>query len=306
MLSKMKRITVMAFLFICMTVISMSAKTCETTAGKLPLIVIESYELTNGDFSPGTTSKITLTVMNNGDSYAADTVKITFSSLDGVTPVYGTDNQMIIDELQPGEETQVSFEVEVPSNIEKEKLSMDFDISYVVFEKDSKNYMPFSNNASISVPVKLDKTFKVNSVSVAESTTVGATTLVSISYSNDSPSDVKEIELVIDGNIDAENKKVKIGDLSSGQTEYKDTYVKFLEEGHQTINICITYVDSEGRLISRELGNYAVEVGKSLSNDSSSSVELKKDNTIYIVIVVIIVVVVMGGLYIAIIRKKND
>lgn len=307
MLSKNKKISCMAFLFVCMTMlVSMSIKTSETTAGKLPLIVIESYELTSGDFSPGTTSKVTLTVMNNGDSYAADTVKISFSSLDGVTPVYGTDNQMIIDELQPGEEAQVVFDVEVPANIEKEKLGMDFEISYVVFEKDSKNYLPFTNNASISVPVKYDKTFKVNSVSVAESTTVGATTLVSISYSNDSPSDVKEIELIIEGNIDPQNKKVKIGELSSGQTEYKDTYVKFLEEGHQNINICITYVDGEGRVISREVGNYSVEVGKTLNENSSGSVELEKDNTVYIVIFVIIVVLVMGALYIAIIRKKND
>ena len=307
MFTKMKKIAVMTLLFICMTVISVFPKVSETSAGKLPLIVIESYELTSGDFSPGTTSTITLNVMNNGDSYAADTIKISFSSLDGVSPVYGTDNQVIIDELVAGEQTQVSFAVEVPSNIEKEKLAMDFEISYVVFDGASKDYMAFTNIASISVPVKYDKTFKVNSVSVAESTTVGATTLISISYSNDSLADVKEIELIIEGNIDAANKKVEIGELSSGQTEYKDTYVKFLEEGHQTINVSIRYVDGEGRVISRELGNYSVEVGKNPNQNSSSSVELEKDNTmIYVLIVVVVVVMVMGALYIVIIRRKND
>ncbi len=256
----------------------------EVMAAKMPVVTIESYTLSKGDFSPGTSSTVTLTLKNTGAKYTVDSVVVTYSSMEAqISPVYGTANQTVIDSIAPGETATVDFIVDVPADTELEKANINFNLSYSVFSSTKgapeNAYETFSNEASISIPITYDQSFKVSNVSVAESTSVGATTLVSISYSNNDTAEVKDIVLNIEGNIEKDTSKLEIGELPSGQTGVKDTYVAFTQDGTQNLTLSISYVDAENRTIVKDLGTYTVEVEKKATTPGGSQVTVEEDNT---------------------------
>lgn len=265
------------------------------SAGKMPVITIDSYELTKGDFSPGSKNTITLTIKNNGTKYTADSVTVTYTSLENVNPAFGVGNQVVINSLAAGASTKVSFDVCVPTAIEAEYATLSFNMAYVVFGE-GEDYKDFSNAVNIALPVQYDQTFSVNSVSVADTTSVGATTLVSISYSNGGTKDVTNVVLNIEGNIESDNKKVIIGDLSGGQTEYKDTYVKFLESGTQNLSMTISYIDADGRSITKDIGTSTVDVAPSKSKDTGNQVTVEKNSSsTYMKIAIIAIVILLAA-----------
>lgn len=301
-----------SLLFMCfLVVLTMPfVKKENVQAGKSPLVTIESYEISKGNFSPGEESTISLTLKNTSNMMNTDSIVITMSSMDmTVSPVYGTSNQALVETLSPGQTTVVDFVVDIPSEVEVKKAAISFNIAYYAYlpkyVDEINTYVTYSNEVAISVPITFDKSFSISNVSVAETATVGATTLVSLSYCNNDAGTVSDVVLNINGEIDESTSKVEIGELMSGQTGVKDTYVKFLNAGTKTLELSLTYKDSVGRLVTKNLGKQTVEVAPAINNnDATVSVEQDKNivNLKFVVGVIFVLLVVAG---IVVIRNKK-
>lgn len=219
------------------------------------VILLDSYKVSKGDFTAGTSATISFWIKNASKNRTIKGVVVEYYS-DNLTPVYKDDNQEYVDSISPGQKVEVQFDVDLSSVIEEEKVGLSLKVRGTFQEDEIES----QNTMSISIPIQQSSEFVVNSVSVADSAVVGSKALISISYSNQSDSAIKDVVLHIDGDIREEQKEVKIGNMESGASQYQDVYIEFNNEGEEKIVLSITYLDSKGKEVEKEITTETVDV----------------------------------------------
>ena len=268
-------------------------------------IMIDSYEIEEGDFSPGSTATLCISLKNVGEKATAKNIIVNFSSDNGVTPVYGDSNQKYIHSLVSGQKVEVRFRVDIPANIEAEKARIELLISYEL----PNSAVGSSNKAAVFVPVQYDSSLVINSVSVAKNVKLGAKALVSLSYTNASGKSMKNISVSLKGNIPKEQKSIEIGNLEAGASQYKDMYVTFKKAGEQKVEISISYEDSEGNSYKKQIVSETVNVIKESETKQPTQTYAPQTDSIQkkiLKVVVLAAILVLGGCIVNVFLKKED
>lgn len=225
------------------------------------VLMIDSVKIEKGDFSPGSTSILSFKIKSVGLSTTATDIIVQFSSDSGITPIFGESNQKYIASIAPAQLTELKFEVNVPSDMEAERVQISLQMSYELRGEKSLNA------ASVYIPVQYNSGVVVNGVSVAESAKIGSKALISITYANGSDETLKDVTFHLDGNIEESTSTVEIGNLESGASNYQDVYVIFDELGEQTVDITVSYTDMEGNTFTKDVSSEVITI----SNEESTT-----------------------------------
>lgn len=278
-----------------------------------PVVVVEagcglmvvSYEIEKGDFSPGAESTIKFTIKNqNVKAVATDiTAEISPASSE-VTPIYGESNQKFIGNIGPGQTLDVSFRLDVGMQVDTSKSQITLKLIYTMSGEDTEK------TSSVFIPVKQNGGIVINGVSVADSAKIGSRALISVTYENSSDETLKNVTFHLDGNIEEEGKTVSIGNLESGASDYHDAYVIFTELGEQTVSISVEYTDMEGNKFTKDVSNEVINVseGEVVNNNNTVIVPNQEHGILktvlkYLVLVAILVLLVVT--YKVITKKKE-
>lgn len=268
-------------------------------------LMIVSYELVKGDFSPGSEARIAFSIKNQDMKNSALDVVAEFGCSQDVTPIYGESNQKYLGTVGAGQTIVAEFDVNVGKNVEPGKAAISLGLSYTKAGEEA------GNTASISMPVVENSGLNINGVSVAENAKVGSKALISITYENTSDKTIKNVQFHIEGNIDEATKTVDIGNLESGASDYKDVYVVFKELGEQTINLSVSYTDMSGQSFNKDVSSEVIDVSQDEVTAEKNSVVVNKDNgnsiikMILKVLVLISIVVLLAATAMNIMRKKD-
>lgn len=268
-------------------------------------IMVDSYEIEEGDFSPGSTATVCFYLKNVGEKATAKNVIVNLSSQDNVTPIYKESNQKYVRSIVPGQKVAVRFEVDIPAIIEVEKARVELLISYEL----PNSVVNSSNKVSVFIPVQYDSSLVINSISVAKNVKLGAKALVSLSYSNATGKPMRDITVSFKGNIPKEQKSINIGNLEAGASQYKDIYVTFKKAGEQNLKISVSYKDSEGKSYVKEIVMETVNViRESKPKPQTDDYVQKSDSGIKKVlkIVVLVAILAVGASILSIFLKKKD
>lgn len=268
-------------------------------------LMVVSYEIEKGDFSPGSESTIKLTIKNQNVKAAATeiTAEISYGSSE-VTSVYGESNQKFLGNIGPGQTLDVSFRMDVGAQIDISKAQVTLKLNYTMSGEDTEK------SSSVFIPVKQNGGIVINGVSVADSAKIGSKALISITYENSSDETLKNVTFNLDGNIEEDGKTVEIGNLESGASDYHDAYVKFTELGEQTVSISVEYTDMEGNKFTKDVSNEVITVSEGeVVNNNTTVIMPDQENGIlktvlkYLVLVAIFVLLVVT--YKVIVKKKD-
>ncbi|MBQ3782212.1 MAG: hypothetical protein II838_02060 [Lachnospiraceae bacterium] len=268
-------------------------------------LMVVSYEIEKGDFSPGSESTIKLTIKNQNVKAAATEITAEISSGSSeVTSVYGESNQKFLGNIGPGQTLDVSFRMDVGAQIDISKAQVTLKLSYTMSGEDTEK------SSSVFIPVKQNGGIVINGVSVADSAKIGSKALISITYENSSDETLKNVTFNLDGNIEEDGKTVEIGNLESGASDYHDAYVKFTELGEQTVSISVEYTDMEGNKFTKDVSNEVITVSEGeVVNNNTTVIMPDQENGIlktvlkYLVLVAIFVLLVVT--YKVIVKKKD-
>lgn len=268
-------------------------------------LMVVSYEIEKGDFSPGSESTIKLTIKNQNVKAAATEITAEISSGSSeITSVYGESNQKFLGNIGPGQTLDVSFRMDVGAQIDISKAQVTLKLNYTMSGEDTEK------SSSVFIPVKQNGGIVINGVSVAESAKIGSKALISITYENSSDETLKNVTFNLDGNIEEDGKKVEIGNLESGASDYHDAYVKFTELGEQTVSISVEYTDMEGNKFTKDVSNEVITVseGEVVNNNTTVIMPDQKNGILktvlkYLVLVAIFVLLVVT--YKVIVKKKD-
>lgn len=261
----MKKIVL--WLFTCIALALLPVCSLNVRAEVKPEIVINSYEISD-KVEYGEKTSIYVVFVNESTSVVAENVLVTFSSPnESVIPAYGTSNQFYITSIQPSAAVGVDIPI-VLLETASGYGSMKFQLEYTTVED-----RLFDNTSQIVFPLNESGSLSIKNINITSNTTVGANSLIGVGYVNGRNEDLKNVKLVIEGEITGANKTVNVGDLYAGQSKYTECYVTYEEVGERNIKIYMTYEDEKGNTFSADGGDYTVVVKNSAADSGQQNLE---------------------------------
>lgn len=238
------------------TEITSNAKTA--TASR---VMITSYSIEEGKLFPGEIVKLKIGFKNTSKTNDVSNVLVSYTGEgNGVYPVLGKGNQLYIEKIEANKIQYVTIALEVQKGLEVTNVPVNFGVEYVD-EKTGKS----SNLATIVLPIMQNETLEISNLTVSATGTLGAKSLVSISYKNIGQEEIKSLRMLLNGKIYEEQKEVDLGNLEAGEMKYLDYYVNFLKVGEQRLNISFSYQDTYGNQYTIEEQEFNISVSESVA-----------------------------------------
>lgn len=251
--------------------------------------VIPSYGHSNQVFierlESGQSETVTFPVVLNdrGDGYATMTFSIEYA-IDNVTSGT-TENIKANIKSNIREYITENSEGTILENVTgslKENLSED--ISAYITDKMSESLAKyrmddirmFSTSAYIVFPIG-DDSVSVRSVNVTTETTIGANSLVSVSFENQLKTDLTNAKLIISGDVNDGVITYQIGNVNAKSTKYAEYYLNFTSLGQKSIKLQLKYTSDKGEEFTKDIGEYIINVREGISQ-SNSNISLNNDN----------------------------
>jgi len=213
-----------------------------------PKLVVDSYELVEGEISKGEKFTLKVNVLNTNPYADAYNILVTYTSeTDNVRVVDGKANQHFEEYLEAGGTFSYLLELEVLDYFEIDTMIMDFIVGYV--DEDGAGYA----NTTIATPkIMKNSLLKINQLNASASATVGAKSLVSLQYSNNGTLPIEKATMVIEGNISGDKMEIELEPLKDNEQKYIDCYVSFSKPGEQELKISFQYEDTNNNKYSIE------------------------------------------------------
>lgn len=217
-----------------------------------PKLVVDSYELVEGEISKGEKFILKVNVLNTNPYADAYNVLVTYTSeTDNVRVVDGKANQHYEEHLEAGGTFSYLLELEVLDYFEMDTMVMDFIISYVGIG-DGDTTIGYVNTTLATPKIMKNSLLKINQLNASASATVGAKSLVSLQYSNNGTLPIEKATMVIEGNISGEKMEIELEPLKDNEQKYIDCYVSFSKPGEQELKISFQYEDTNNNKYSIE------------------------------------------------------
>lgn len=259
-----------------------------------PKIMLSHYSLDENITSDGETI-VHLEFTNLSKTYSFSEILITFTSPNNtVTPVLGDTNQIYIENLEPEETITVDVPV-ILYETGAQYVRMDFSFLYTYAESENG-----TNYSYIAFTKQGDGNLVITNANIARTTNVGAQTIASVSYTNNSTSTVYNAKIHFSGDID-EEKVVNLGTVGAGETGYSENYFVFDDIGTKNLNVFLSYENEAGTETSVPGSLYSIQVNEAEVGESSTvnqGEEVTQENvqtssTVFMVLGLITVLVVL-------------
>lgn len=301
-MKKIKKVLLgmVAFIF---AVSIMYINTANAQEVKDPKLVLESYEVVTKQLTAGNDGVVRLVIKNESKKIDALNVLLSYVSVeDKIYPVYGKSNQVYIGKIAAGQKVSVDVHVSVSDVLDTNRVLTTFELAGTDGSKD------FFNQFFIAIPVIEKMSFRINNVSLAQTSVLGAKSLVSVGFSNNGLEDIYNAVMHMEGEIDLEQKIVNIGDIAAGENKYLDYYVIFQKEGNQPLKIYFTYEDKNGNEYTSEINENNVKVTDSADMDEQKkdgNVKNSNESSISWIVFLIIGVLLLAGVSVSIVIKNK-
>ncbi|QFJ53916.1 hypothetical protein [Pseudobutyrivibrio xylanivorans] len=224
---------------------------------QIAIIEIEGYTIDGGMIEAGKEITVNFKLHNTATDMAARSVLMTMSNSTGaIYPVYGNDNQVYVGNIGAGKTKEVSVPLTIGSNFTGNAVDLSCNFEYETADA------RMTNTATIVIPTSGGSTIGVKSIDVTTHAIVNGKSLLSFNYVNQSSSNITDAELVIDGNVSSNSKRIKLDTVYAGKSYTQDYYVIFTEPGDQEVNVSLTYTDTDGETVLTDLGTFSVTVSK--------------------------------------------
>ena len=266
----------------------MQAHIVETLQELEPKLIVESYEIVEGQLAKGETFTLQIKVRNtNAYADAYNVVTTYLIDSDNIRLVEEVANQKYDAVIPAGKTVSYQYKCEV-----LETFSMDTAIINFQFSYENKYGINYTNASMITPKIHKSCVLTVHSLSVADSVIVGAKALVNVRYSSSGTSSVKNPTMIIEGNIMGGKKEVALADLTGSEQRSLDYYVNFSESGQQTLQISFRYLDENGKEYTLDKQEFVVNVNHyqvTVTSDDKTSVNqlMNEENRLYFIIGVV-------------------
>ena len=276
-----------------------------------PQLLVSAYDIGGGTaVNVNTKFPLTLTLTNMSQTSDIHNVKVSVISADGTfVPVDASNAEYIASIPRGGDATAV---IQLKSGL---KNTNTYPLQVQVEYQDAMNNT-FSTVETVSVLVTNAGNIIVDTFTLPEEAIFGQPIPLNIRFGNSGDNDLKNVTLVVEGNIADSEKTVNTGDLKAGGSNYVEHSITPLAEGSQSFSISFTCYDKSGEQYTVPVQEFTVSMVKSLASPQPSTSQgqttqppggLGSGNTPVIIALLAIAIIGLGVLtYIFIKNKKRN
>lgn len=240
------------FVVIILSVFSVPLEAIAVEIGH-PQLTVENYEIVKGKFEKGAECTFRVTVKNVDDENIATAGMITLFS-ERVSPVTGKANQIIFGELEPEQSVTVDFDVNLDM-IEKGPNVIEFVLAWY-----DEDYVNFTNSIHIA-PVLLEQVgFELTAVNIPNTVYGNKNTIMSVYYENTGDENLRDVYMVVEGDIVQEKQVVELDNLEAKGKEMVDYSLELLNVGNNKVSVSFRYEDRNGNQYTSEKTEMVVNV----------------------------------------------
>ena len=211
-----------------------------------PRLVMTEYTLNTGESDFVSPGNFTLNyVLKNTSSYDfVNTIMYYSQSNAAIVPVPGSTNAEYIGSVRAQNEYSGAIELSIPDNIISGQYRLDLTLNYN--NGDPSIHSQLSNVFSIYVNVYNSPGLEIKSANLPERVLSSGRSSLAVEYENPGSTDFKNIRLIIEGNIDEQQKIQQLPILKAGRSSSIEYALQFTEAGANEIVVYFTYEDNDG------------------------------------------------------------
>lgn len=234
-------------------------------------LVVEEYEIVEGEFRPGNEVKVKFVVRNISKDFPAKGTVLSMTSGQGIVlPTEGMSNQTVLGDI----EADSTCEVTIPFRINESVVGITDVAINLYFNFMNITGEEVGNEAFICIPLKDLCELTLNEMELADDCYIKESTILSCEVENTGKVMLTEVELhvLIEG---SEEAVFELDDIAVGVTHLYDHVVCMPEAGEQIISAYLTYEDEDGNAFIGETTEIDVRVleEKVEGNDISQSAD---------------------------------
>lgn len=240
------------FVVIILSVFSFSIEAQAVEMGH-PQLSVESFEIVSGQFEKGAECTLRVTVKNVDEDNEATAGMITLFS-ERVSPVTGKTNQIVFGKIEPEQTITVDFDVNLDM-IEKGPNIIEFVLAWY-----DEDYINYDNSVHIA-PVLLEEVgFEITNVNIPGTVYGDKNTIMSVYYENTGDESLRNLYMVVEGDIVQEKQVVELENLASNSKKMVDYSLDLLNVGSNKVKISFRYEDRNGNQYTSETTEVFVNV----------------------------------------------
>lgn len=230
-----------------------------------PEIVLTSYSL-GDELVYEEETFIDVTFQNMNEEFACSAILISYtSSNQSIVPSFGHSNQIFINKLNAGQAKTIQIPIVIHDRGDG-YASMNFNIEYTV-----EDTAVFNSSCYIMFPIgdTAEASVNIRNVNVTTETTIGANSLVSVSFENLLKTELGDAKLIISGDVNDGEIFSRIGTVAAKATKYAEYYLSFSSEGQKMIKLQLGYTLDTGEEVIEDVGEYMISVKQGISQGTS-------------------------------------
>ena len=238
-------------LFICLVIMLLiSGLTCSVSAADTdnPRLVLSSYVINDGSTDTVIPGRFTLkyTLQNTSGINVVNTILSYDQRNSAIIPVHGRSNVEYIGDVGSERQYSGAIELNIPDKTATGLYQFDISLSYNI--GDSAVHSQLSTSFSIFIGVNNNPELDLKRVELSSELSGTDRRYLYIEYENPRTSDFRDLQLVIEGNIDEQQKTQMLPLLRAGRSNSIEYPIQFTETGIQYIDVYISYADAMGNI----------------------------------------------------------
>jgi len=264
----MNKYKIASIMFLTIFALTLFPVSVHADDARFPVVTLSSYEI-EGEVYNNTDFTLAFTMKNESSSSAAYNLAVSYTSAgNAFYPSSGTSNQHYIPQIDAGSTYTATFQLSSNPNIEVGAYNIYFSYKY---QNDANENI--SMEAIISVHVSDENLLEISDISIPAECMANKRSFMSIKYGNPGNMEIRNVKIVIEGNILEEEKEVSVPNMKPQSVNFADANITFLETGKQTLKIILSYEDLEGNISRSQTQLVTTDVFAQATHTSTVSSE---------------------------------
>lgn len=232
-------------------------------------LYVIGYEVTNETITPGSDFTLTVKLQNFSPVATAQRAIVVINNPEGVIPEYGTVSQAYLENIGPGDSVEVSFKYNTNTSIEAKSLNFTVNITSEAFW----------GTTQLRIPVGRMVDFETADVFIPETLILNKTEYLSAMIENLGSMGVSNVVMI--ARCDGEDiASSNIGTIAAGTIKTQSLSVVLQEEGQHTLELVLTYTNSDGENKEYVIASDIITVSKDIEEIGQTSDLTETENQI--------------------------
>ena len=265
----MRRILVLSIMILAASLL-LSAIPAFAAETDNPRLIISSYSINGGASDTVTSGRFTLyyTLLNTSTVNIVNAIMTHDQRYSYIMPIQGSSNVEYIGRVNPGRDYHGALELYVPEDAPSGFCQLDVILNYNVGDPGVHSHLSVAS--TIYIRISNNPELFVKRIELSDEISGGDRRYLYIEYENPGTGDFKNLQLIVEGDIDEQQRTQSLPILKGGRSNSIEYPIQFTGAGIQEVDVYISYEDDAGNTFKTPVVTQQAIIASTWTPDSGS------------------------------------